>query len=490
MSTVEFKSDPAQREEQPQPLGLWTLSWTEMWERFSFYGLQVILAYYIYYSAGEGGLGLSDIEALAITGAYGGAVYISQPAGAWLADRLIPARTMVYAGGAIIMAGHIVLAVAPGLTGLFSGLALIVLGTGALFPNILAMMNLLFEENAPKRDLGFSLYYSGILIGSLLGPLVTGYLQITFGFHVGFAAAAIGMFAALLGLTIGLKTLPAEARTVPNPVGQAGMIRALAIVGAIVVAIVLLIVTGALNTTTLNWFVIFAALAISVGLFIVMHRSHSVDAQDQARIRAYIPLFITAAVFWTMILQLFTTFAIYADTRVDLSVGPITVPAAYISTFEVVTGIIAGPVIAAAAQRRRAHPTNRSTATSASKLALSFLVMAVTFVLFAVYAVVFESYVPLLAVIIALIFMGITEASYAPFFFSASGRFAPRVFNAQMMALASLTLAIGASLSGFMGQLYVSMDEVGYFLLMAVIAIACAGLLYASRRSWVSVGIR
>lgn len=473
----------------PQPRGLWTISWTEMWERFSFYGLQVIVAYYIYYSATEGGLGLSELEALAITGAYGGGVYLSQPAGAWLADRVIPARTMVYAGGAIIMVGHIVLAVTPGLAGLFAGLGLIVVGTGALFPNILAMLNLLYEGHSEKRDLGFTLYYSGILVGSLLGPLVTGFLQVAYGFHVGFAAAAVGMFAALLGLTLGLKTLPEEALIVPNPVGKAGLLRTLGIGAAAVIVVILLVLLGVINTMNLNWFVIAASVAMSGLLFLVMHRSREINKQEQARIRAYVPLFITAAVFWTMILQLFTTFAIYADTRVDLTVGAVTIPAAYISTFEVVTGIIAGPVIAWAAQKQTARGGARQAMHSANKLGFSFLIMAATFVLFAIYAAVFSTYVPLIAVIVALILMGITEASYAPFFFSASGRFAPRIFNAQMMALASLTLAIGASLSGFMGQLYMSMNEMGYFLVMALLAVACAGLLFSSRRMWTSVGI-
>lgn len=489
MTRVTADADTKDSATRSQPTGLWTLSWTEMWERFSFYGLQVIVAYYIYYSATEGGLGLSEFEALAITGAYGGAVYLSQPAGAWLADRVIPARTMVYAGGAIIMIGHIVLAFAHGLPGLFAGLGLIVLGTGALFPNILAMMNLLYEEHSTKRDLGFSLYYSGILVGSLLGPLVTGFLQVAYGFHVGFAAAAIGMFAALLGLTFGLKTLPAESRLVPNPVGARGLVRAVLAAAGVVLVIVLLVAFGLITTTNLNWFVIVAAVTISTLLFVVMHQSKSVNAKDQARIRAYIPLFVTASIFWTMILQLFTTFAIYADSRVDLSIGSVTIPAAYISTFEVVTGIIAGPVIATIAQRRAAQQTGRPAMNSATKLGLSFLVMMLTFVLFAIYAVVFSTHVPLVAVIVALVFMGITEASYAPFFFSASGRFAPRIFNAQMMALASLTLAIGASLSGFMGQLYVSMNEAGYFLLMAAIAVVCSLLLFFSRRTWVSVGI-
>ncbi|WP_459893660.1 MFS transporter, partial [Brevibacterium metallidurans] len=142
--SVEAKT--VSRAERKQPIGLFALSSIEMWERFSFYGLQVILAYYIYYSAADGGLGLSEGEALAITGAYGGAVYLGQPIGAWFADRLIPARTMAMAGGIIIMAGHITLAAVPGITGLIVGLVLITIGTGALTPNVYTMVGRLYKE--------------------------------------------------------------------------------------------------------------------------------------------------------------------------------------------------------------------------------------------------------------------------------------------------------------------------------------------------------
>ncbi|MGO1264484.1 peptide MFS transporter [Brevibacterium aurantiacum] len=471
-----------------QPIGLFTLSSIEMWERFSFYGLQVILAYYIYYSAGDGGLGLTEIEALAIAGAYGGVVYLCQPVGAWFADRLIPARTMVMAGGVIIMSGHISLALIPGIPGLLTGLALITIGTGALTPNTHAMVGRLYQEQSPRRDSGYAIFYTGILIGALFGPLATGYLQAEFGFHYGFGAAAIGMAIGLVAYFLGRNTVPAESKVVPNPVSSTGKWKAAGFGIALLAAIAVLVSTGIMSTGNLNNYVLGTILVVSVAYFIVMLRSKKVTADERLKVKGFIPLFITGAIFWTMILQLFTTFAVYADTRVDLNIGGYSMPAAYISTFEVIAGIIAGPLIAAYGQKLAARP-NRKVPSTVSKLALGFVLMTLTFGLFALFPLLFTGRIPLIPVIIGMIVMGITEVMYAPIGLSVASQLSPVAFNSQMMALWGLTTAAGASLSGFMGQLYSSTSEVGFFTLMTVISVLTAAFLYGMRSPLRRLGV-
>ena len=463
-----------------QPIGLFTLSAIEMWERFSFYGLQVILAYYIYYSAGDGGLGLTEGEALAITGAYGGAVYLGQPLGAWFADRLVAARTMVMAGGVIIMAGHISLAVIPGVVGLLTGLALITIGTGALTPNAYAMVGRLYKEQSPRRDSGYAIFYTGILIGALIGPLATGYLQAEFGFHYGFGAAAIGMAIGLFTYFLGRHTVPEESKIVPNPISLSGKWKALGFGVALLAVIAILVSTGLLSTGNLNNYVLGTILIVSVAYFVVMLQSKKVTVDERQRVKGFIPLFITGAIFWTMILQLFTTFAVYADTRVNLSIGSYSMPAAYISTFEVIAAIIAGPLIAAYGQKLAARP-NRKVPSTISKLALGFVLMTLTFGLFALFPLIFTGRIPLIPVIIGMIVMGITEVMYAPIGMSVASQLSPVAFNSQMMALWGLTTAAGASLSGFMGQLYSGTSEVGFFTLMTAISLVTAVFLYCLR---------
>ncbi len=471
-----------------QPIGLFTLSSIEMWERFSFYGLQVILAYYIYYSAADGGLGLSEGEALAIAGAYGGAVYLLQPVGAWFADRLVPARTMVMAAAVIIMAGHIVLATVPGLLGLLVGLCLITIGTGALTPNIYAMVGALYSEHSPRRDSGFAIFYTGILIGALVGPIATGYLQTEFGFHYGFGAAAVGMIIGLIVYVIGRRTVPEAARTVPNPITVSGRWKAIAFGVAVLAVVAVLISTGAISTGNLNNYVLGTILIVSVTYFIAMLRSKKVLAGEHEKVKAFIPIFITGAIFWTMILQLFTTFAVYADTRVHLTIGSYSMPAAYISTFEVVAGIIAGPIIAAYGQKLAVR-NDRRAPSSASKLALGFILMTSTFALFATFSMIFTGPVPLIAVIIGMVVMGITEVMYAPIGLSVTAQLSPKAFTAQMMALWGLTTAAGASLSGFMGQLYSSTNDVFFFSLMAGISLVTAVFLFGLRRPLNRLGL-
>ncbi|QZE25960.1 oligopeptide:H+ symporter [Brevibacterium casei] len=470
----------ARKSDLKQPLGLFTLSSVELWERFSFYGLQVILAYYIYYSAADGGLGLSEGEALAIAGAYGGAVYLGQPVGAWFADRLVPARTMVMAGGIIIMSGHISLAVIPDLPGLVIGLALIAVGTGALAPNTHAMVGRLYSEHSPRRDSGYAFFYTGILVGALVGPLVTGFLQTDFGFHIGFGAAAVGMLFGLISYFLGRNTVPAEARIVPNPIGSAGRIKAIGFAVLVIAVIAVLVSLGLMTTANLNSYVLGSIIVISVAYFVIMLRSKSVTPDERRKVKAFVPLFITGTIFWTMILQLFTTFAVYADTRVDLDIGGYTMPAAYISTFEVIAGIIAGPVIAVLGQKLATRPGRRTTST-VTKLGLGFVLMTATFGLFAVFSMIFTGQIPLIPVIVGMIAMGVTEVMYAPIGMSVASQLSPQAFTAQMMALWGLTTAAGASLSGFMGQLYTVSDEVSFFFLLTLISLLTAVLLFAHR---------
>ena len=156
-----------------QPRQLATLFSVEMWERFSFYGMQGILLIYLYYSVAQGGLGIDRVAATSIVGAYGGLVYLSTILGAWLADRLIgPERTLFYAA-VLVMAGHISLSALPGLLGVGVGLVLIAVGSGGVKANATSMVGTLYSRDDIRRDAGFSIYYLGINLGAFFGPILT-----------------------------------------------------------------------------------------------------------------------------------------------------------------------------------------------------------------------------------------------------------------------------------------------------------------------------
>jgi proton-dependent oligopeptide transporter, POT family len=195
------------------PAGLTTLFFTEMWERFSYYGMRSILILYMVALPAQGGLGFKDADASSIYGTYTMSVYLTALPGGLIADRWLGARLAVLLGGIVIACGHFTM-VFQSTNFLYAGMALIAIGTGLLKPNISAMVGGLYRENDPRRDSGFSLFYMGINLGAVLAPLICGYLAQSAGFksflaargfnpatswHWGFGAAGIGM---TLGLVV------------------------------------------------------------------------------------------------------------------------------------------------------------------------------------------------------------------------------------------------------------------------------------------------
>src|SRR5678816_86214 len=227
-----------------------------MWERFSYYGLRPLLVLFMSATIVNGGYGFDRTTASAIVGIYAAFVYLMSLPGGWVADRLLGLRRAIFIGACLISSGHISI----GLSGLagpgggklpfFLGLILIVLGTGLLKPNISAIVGDLYPEGGARRDAGFSIFYMGINVGSLIGQMVTGYLGERVGWHWGFGAAGVGM---LIGLTVfatrakkTLGSLGLEPTVDPDPVVQQRHERnAKLIIAAGLAAVVLVVVLAA-----------------------------------------------------------------------------------------------------------------------------------------------------------------------------------------------------------------------------------------------------
>jgi POT family proton-dependent oligopeptide transporter len=174
------------------PRGLSTLFFTEMWERFSYYGMRSLLILFLVASVQKGGFGLTDRTAAAIYGLYVSSVYLLALPGGWIADRILGQRNAVFTGGCIIAAGHFSMAL-PTVPTFYLGLCLIACGTGLLKPNVSAMVGDLYPEGGARRDAGFTVFYSGINTGAFLGPIICGFLGERINWHVGFGAAGVGM---------------------------------------------------------------------------------------------------------------------------------------------------------------------------------------------------------------------------------------------------------------------------------------------------------
>src|SRR5690349_16676482 len=270
------------------PIGLTNLFGVELWERFSFYGMLTILAYYLYYSVTDGGLGLPQSTATGIVGAYGGLVYLSTVLGGWIADRLLGMERTVFYGGVVVMIGHIALAILPGLTGVGVGLVCVALGSGALKANASSLLGTLYDKGDARADGGFTLFYLGINLGAFIGPLITGLLQTHVGFHYGFGAAAVGMALGLTQYVIFRRNLGEHVRTVPNPLPRSAIGWVAGIGVAIVAVIAAAFATGLVKLANLSQVTTGVIIAASITYFAVMLTSSKVAAVERTRVRAFI----------------------------------------------------------------------------------------------------------------------------------------------------------------------------------------------------------
>ena len=210
------------------PRGLSTLFFTEMWERFSYYGMRAFLILYMTASVANGGLGFDDRHAATVYGNYVGSVWLTPIIGGLIADRFLGQYRSVLIGGSIIALGHFTLAFKT-LSTFYTGLVLIVIGTGLLKPNVSTIVGSLYDEGDERRDAGFSIFYMGINLGAFIGPIIAGGLAQKVDWHLGFAMAGVGMVLGLLQyvfgkrhLAVGLDRLAARAKPAAVATGGVG----------------------------------------------------------------------------------------------------------------------------------------------------------------------------------------------------------------------------------------------------------------------------
>ncbi|MGE2834197.1 peptide MFS transporter [Mycobacterium sp. SMC-4] len=438
------------------PIGLTNLFGVELWERFSFYGMLTILGYYLYYSATDGGLGLAQTTATGIVGAYGGLVYLSTVLGAWVADRLLGMERTVFYGGVIVMLGHLALAVLPGLAGVGVGLVFVALGSGALKANASSLLGTLYAKGDARADGGFTLFYLGINLGAFVGPLLTGLLQTRIGFHVGFGAAAVGMALGLIQYVVFRRNLGGHGREVPNPLARGAANKAAGVAALAAVVIAATIAVGWVTLENLSQITTAVIVVASVGYFAVLLRSAKVTAQERARVRAFIPLFVANAVFWSLFQQIFTVLAVYSDERMNWSVFGWVAPSNWIGSIEPVWIIALSPLFAAMWTRlgNRAPTTPR-------KFAYGVVGMGLAFLCFVPLAGIDR--VPALLVMAILGVFAVSELLLSPIGLSVTTKLAPEAFRAQMMALYFFSVGIGTSMSGVLSAWYEPAREVAYF---------------------------
>lgn len=424
------------------PFQLSTLFHIELWERFSFYGMQGILLIYLYYTADKGGLGIDKSLAGGIVGAYSGSVYLSTILGAWFADRIWGAEKTLFISGVVVMLGHIVLAVAPGLYGLLMGLVLIALGSGGVKSSASSMVGALYEREdmRPLRDAGFSIFYISINIGGFLGPLLTGLLQENVGFHYGFGAAAVGMAFGLWRYSCGRKNLPHPVVPHPLPKGQGKVAAAVGV--AVVAALFAAIQTGLINLENFSTVLLSTViLAVIVYFFRLLTNPH-IDTANKRHIAAYIPLFLTICMFWSVWFQVYTVATVYFDETVNRTIGSFTVPVSWKDSIQSMWVVLFSGVMAAIwTKMGRRQP----------KTPLKFtMAMFVTGTSFLGFVPFIASGTPMPMLVYALVLLAITigELMISPIALSIATKIAPPMFKTQMVALNFLGFSLGFTLGG------------------------------------------
>ena len=346
----------AQKQWFGHPRGLSTLFFTELWERLSYYGMRAILVLFMVDQIQNGGFGLTDGKATAIYGLYTAGVYLFALPGGWVADRLIGQQKAVFLGGCIIAAGHFTMAlpIIPGLHGLstssfFLGLILIVLGTGLLKPNVSAVVGQLYPEKGAERDAGFSLFYMGINIGALAGPLLCGYLGEEVNWHLGFSAAGFGMLIGLVQYKAGVKYL-GDAGTLKGVTEESkkkdltrfwSACAALTVTGAI-----LYFLRDTLGLTLEG--MAQATGGLIVGLAIVYFGyvllAGGLNAIEKKRVMVIFLLFVGAALFWSGFEQAGSSMNLFAERFTDRVVFGWESPASWLQSVNPLFIIIFAPI--------------------------------------------------------------------------------------------------------------------------------------------------
>jgi len=462
------------------PKALLSLFFTEFWERFSYYGMRAILIYYMYYEVTQGGLGLERSTANSIMAVYGSLVYMSGIIGGWIADRLFGTTKTVFYGGVLIMFGHIVLAFPGGLTTLFASMALIIIGTGLLKPNISSIIGDLYSKEDTRRDSGFSIFYMGINMGAFIAPLIVGTIGLEYNFHLGFGLAAVGMAIGLVVFLVTKKKYLGLAGTyVPNPMAKDERKKVLTRIGIALVIILIvgfiLIQQGILTIDSFIMTVSILGIVIPTLYFIVMYRSSKTTEDEKSRLLAYIPLFVAAMMFWAIQEQGSNILAQYADERVDLMIGSVEISPAWFQSLNPLFIIALAPVFAwmwvKLGDRQPSTPKKFS-------FGLFFAGMSFIVMIIPAYFNGTDSLVSPFWLVLSFFLVVLGELLLSPVGLSATTKLAPGAFAAQTMSLWFMTNASAQAINAQVVKFYSPENEIIYFGVIGVVALVIGLLLY------------
>jgi POT family proton-dependent oligopeptide transporter len=442
------------------PAGLSTLFFTEMWERFAYYGLRPLLVLFMTAAIMNGGFGFERKTASAIVGVYAACVYLASLPGGWVADRWLGLRRAIWYGAILISLGQIAvsLSVLFARPLFFVGLFLIVLGTGLLKPNISAIVGDLYPEGGARRDAGFSIFYMGINVGALVAPLVTGFLGERVGWAWGFGAGGVGML-------LGLATYYVRSGRTLGPIGvtpsttepreQAKVKRGVVIGLAIVTLVAVLAITGTihLDPVAIAEKMSYVMLGLALAYFVYLFAAGGLTGDEKRRTVVIIVLFLFAVIFWSAFEQAPTSLNLFARDYTDRVVFGWEMPTLWMQAANSVFVIALAPVFAGiwvALGKRRMDPS------SPAKFAFGLFFAGLAFLMMVaaankVIAGGGQVRVSPWWLVGSYFLQTIGELSLSPVGLSSMTKLAPRKFAGQMMGVWFMAAALGNLIAGLVG---------------------------------------
>lgn len=468
------------------PTGLATLFFTEMWERFSYYGMRALLFLYMVSSIENGGLGFDEKTGGAIYGLYTMLVYLLALPGGWIADNLLGLRKTVFYGACVISVGHFLL-VFSSIETFFLGLLLIIIGTGMLKPNISSLVGELYlpDEDA-RRDAGYSIFFMGINIGAFLAPFITGYFGEKVNWHYGFAAAGIGMVMGVIQFKLSERLLEGKG-ALPKHLtdNKSGLARKRLIVGGIVLAlslIVVLMMTGVIkpNPIEIAQMSAYVIAACTLFYFIFLLFFANLEKAERKSVAAIAVFFTASVVFYMGYEQQGSSLNLFALRYTDMFVGNFEMPASWLQAVPAVSVLVFAPLFAWLWVKLSHRGLNPPTPV---KFSFALLFVAGSYLLMSAAAVTTTSGQKAVPVWLMVTYLLQTfgEICLYPVGLSAVKKLAPKRFSAQLMGVWFMSLALGNLMAGLiageMNEELIAVDPqllVNLFMTVAVIILIAA----------------
>ncbi len=466
------------------PRGLSTLFYTEMWERFSYYGMRALLILFMTAAPATGGLGFDAVTAGAIYGLYTSMVYLATLPGGWIADRVIGAQRAVLYGGILIACGHFSMAF-PSLATFYIGLVLIVLGTGLLKGNVSVIVGRLYSANDARRDAGYSIFYMGINTGAFIAPLVCGYLGQRINWHIGFAAAGVGMVLGLIQYSLGRKNLgtaglyPADpgspdalAEQKKDATRKAAIGLALLVAFGIGLGLGVIPLTATQISDAAGYLLLFTA----VGFFAWVLMSRAWTRVERNHLIVIVALFVGYALYGAAFEQGGSTLNLFADRNTRTSMFGWEFPSSWFQSLNPLFVITFAPLFAWL-WIRMARSGNEMGAPA--KFALGLLLVGGGFALLVPAAAIAADGTRVAPTWLLVVYLLHTwgELALSPVGLSAMSKLAPVRIGGLVMGVWFMGAAVGNYAGGRVAGFYESFPLTGLFGATAAFAIA-AGLLF------------